>query len=124
MKTINQQIYKSQRVIRENNSNKPKSNTAVRRRQSTANSPWLRPTATAAYQPSVALGDPPLVELSDHPSVAAEATSLLDAITVRSVGSQLQLFLGSRPLLQWDYSRPAYYPWRTAPDYCTNYAVR
>ena len=29
-----------------------------------------------------------------------------------------------KPLLQWDYTRAAYFPWKTTPDSCSNYAIR
>lgn len=38
--------------------------------------------------------------------------------------SKYQVWFKRRMILQWDYTRPAHFPWRTAPDYCSNYAVR
>ncbi|XP_018027544.1 uncharacterized protein LOC108682815 [Hyalella azteca] len=35
-----------------------------------------------------------------------------------------QIFFKDRALLQWDYTRPAFFPWKGIPDYCSNYAVR
>ncbi|KAF2366785.1 Sulfotransferase domain [Trinorchestia longiramus] len=35
-----------------------------------------------------------------------------------------QIAFRRRTLLQWDYSRPAFFPWRGVPDYCSNYPVR
>ena len=50
---------------------------------------------------------------------------LIEDIEVGILGTgHVHLTLHNRHLLQWDYSRPAYYPWKTTPDYCSNYAVR
>jgi len=45
--------------------------------------------------------------------------------SVDSVNSSLVFVrINNSPLLLWDYTRPAYFPWRSVPDECSNYAIR